>query len=125
MKSLLKDIQICKKNYSDYIRYEIYHKKENSRIGSISLKGILFINESLKKGYEFGYGINKDFWNKGIMTESVKLFSNDFFTNFKQYVLYAETLKGNIASQKVLRNNDFKIIYEKTLTYIWLKEKSF
>ncbi len=58
----------------------------------------------------FGYWLGEDYWGKGIMSEAVKLFTNYIFKQFKQIQrIQAETFPWNKGSQKVLKNNGFKM----------------
>jgi len=58
---------------------------------------------------EIGYWLGEKYWNRGIMTEAVKRFFTDIFTNFPIYnKIIAPVFDFNKASQKVLLNAGFE-----------------
>lgn len=69
--------------------------------GSISLMNI----ESHKA--EIGYWLAKKYWNKGIMTEAVKLVANFGFSKLKLNRIYAPVFSFNKKSARVLEKNKF------------------
>ena len=72
------------------------------------------IGAFLKKDVErivadLGYWLGEKYWNRGIMTEAVKRFVTDIFTNFPIYnKIIAPVFDFNKASQKVLLNAGFE-----------------
>ena len=77
-------------------------------------------------GRELGYVLNKDYWNKGIMKETVSKVVDYCFNTLKLNFLMASYFNHNIASKRVLENLNFKfyknIIIE--TRYNNIKEKS-
>lgn len=86
---------------------EIWHSYyaivfQDTIVGLIGPKGKMDHENSI----EVGYGIGKDFRNKGIATTALSIFSKLYF-NLDVTTIKAATLKGNIASQKVLTKCGF------------------
>lgn len=57
---------------------------------------------------EIGYWLGKDFWNKGIMTKTVKKFCEFGFKNLSLERIEAAVFEDNYASCKVLENAGFQ-----------------
>ena len=57
-----------------------------------------------KKNSELGYRLGKNYWNKGIMTEAVKLALKFGFKKLKFHRIYANLFSKNIASKKIQKN---------------------
>lgn len=68
----LKTIEDAKIFYIE--QYEKEYKQETAYNYAICLKEdnlpIGYINVSMNEGYDFGYGLSKEFWHKGIITEA-------------------------------------------------------
>lgn len=68
----LKTIEDAKIFYIE--QYEKKYKQETAYNYAICLKEdnrpIGYINVSMNEGYDFGYGLSKEFWHKGIITEA-------------------------------------------------------
>lgn len=79
-------------------------KETNKIIGVISLNTIDWKN----KKAEIGYWLGKTHWNKGIMTEAVKLVLKLSFNELKLHRIYARIFEENIGSRRVLEKNKFK-----------------
>lgn len=86
----------------------------NKIIGTIGSKGKPDNNNSI----EIGYGISKKYNNRGFATESIKCFKDEILKFYKLEKIIAKTDKNNIASQKVLLKNNFKLI-EKGNYFLW------
>ena len=56
---------------------------------------------------EIGYWIGESFWNKGIMTNVLKKFSDYVFNNTSIQRLYANVFESNPSSMKVLEKAGF------------------
>ncbi|MDE6470393.1 MAG: GNAT family N-acetyltransferase [Eubacterium sp.] len=74
----LKTIEDAKTFYIE--QYEKKYKQEKAYNYAICLKEnnqpIGYINVSMNESYDFGYGLSKEFWNKGIVTEASKAVVN-------------------------------------------------
>ena len=56
---------------------------------------------------EVGYWLAEDFWERGIMSETVAAFTNFCFENFPLRRIYAEPFSNNPASARVLEKTSF------------------
>ena len=70
--------------------------------------GIRNIDREKKKSAELGYWLGKEYWNRGYVTEAVKLMLEFAFRTLKLHRIYAEAFKNNHASNKVLQKAGFK-----------------
>ena len=93
---------------------------DNKAVGTIGPKGKRKNNDEI----EIGYGINKKYWNNGIMTETVNMFCDYYFTKLKIKTIYAYTDVDNISSQKVLEKNGFKKEKEIENEFEWKLRKN-
>lgn len=90
------------------IRWGIFHKGKNTCIGTC---GFNSWNENMHSA-TIGYDLNKDYWGQGIITEAlfsaVKMaFSEDApFGALNR--IQADTIPGNVASERVLIKLGFK-----------------
>lgn len=70
----LKTIEDAKTFYIK--QYEKKYKQEKAYNYAICLKEnnrpVGYINVSMNESYDFGYGLSKEFWSKGIATEASK-----------------------------------------------------
>jgi len=88
--------------------YQTSIRLDNQIIGSIIAYPLLttnLIDEPLK--HELSYFLDPAYWGNRIMTNAVSVFINGLPTTLQ---LQADVLKTNIASQKVLINNQFQLI---------------
>lgn len=81
--------------------------KRNYAIRNEAGKMIGCIGLHFNYGYEsdkseFGYWLGKPYWNRGIMTEAIKLFATLVLQRYKVNTLEAHVFDFNEASQKVL-----------------------
>lgn len=58
---------------------------------------------------EVGFWLGEPFWNRGIISEALKIFCKYLFTNYKFNRLTANVFEGNLASMKVLLKAGFKL----------------
>lgn len=66
----LKDIEEAKKHLQErYLMADGYHYAICLKVDNVPIG---FINVSDNESYDFGYGLKKEFWNKGIVTEASK-----------------------------------------------------
>jgi|SRR3989344_2505091 len=93
-------MSLDKKTKKDEINFAIVIGGEVA--GGIGLKGI--------NGHkaEIGYWLGKDYWNKKIMTNAVKLVTNFGFNQLRLKRIYALVFSPNKASKKVLDKNEYK-----------------
>ena len=128
-KSKDKSLAILKIFMEEKKVFAIVLKENQKAIGSI---GIEELGEELDKdldnlsGRELGYVLNKDYWNKGIMTEAVSKVVDYCFNTLKLNFLMASYFNHNIASKKVLENLNFKFYKDIIIEtgYNNIKEKS-
>ena len=128
-KSKDKSLEILKMFMEEKKIFAIVLKENQKAIGSIGLEEL---GEELDKdldnlsGRELGYVLNKDYWNKGIMTEAVSKVVDYCFNTLKLNFLMASYFNHNIASKKVLENLNFKFYKDIIIEtgYNNIKEKS-
>jgi len=72
---------------------------EEELIGAI---GVNLQEDVHRFSAEIGYWLGEPFWNKGIITKALKLFTEFVFNNFELNRIFANVFEGNIASEKVL-----------------------
>ena len=101
---------------SEYYDWGIELKENQKFIGTCGYSN--FDPENHKA--EIGYVINPDYHNMGIATEAVKAIIEYSFKSLELHRLEARTIKGNAASEKVLKKCGF--IFEGTgIDEIFLK----
>jgi [ribosomal protein S5]-alanine N-acetyltransferase len=74
-------------------------------IGAI---GIVQQTDVNKYSAEIGYWIAEPFWEKGIVTSALRIFTEFVFDNFVVNRIFANVFEGNIASEKVLLKTGYK-----------------
>lgn len=95
---------------SHYIKnknmYAVVYKENNKVIGHITIQKDSEDGRADTK--ELGYVLNKDYWNKGIMTEVVKAVLKELFENCHgiNYV-YACCFKNNMQSKRLIEKCGF------------------
>ncbi|HHP7233593.1 MAG TPA: GNAT family N-acetyltransferase [Desulfobacterales bacterium] len=77
---------------------------EVEAIGSI---GLMLGTDVHRFTAELGYWLAEPFWNKGIMTEAVKILTDYAFEKFELYRIYAEPYATNMGSIRVLEKAGF------------------
>ena len=93
-------------------RYAIVLKEENRMIGYVSLGNV---NEEEATG-EIGYGVNRDYWGKGIASEATKAVLEKLREN-GFYSIYATHDVENIGSGRVL--NKVGMTYIRSYEEVW------
>lgn len=93
---------------------------EKELIGAI---GIHLQEDVNRFSAEIGYWLGEPFWNKGIISQALKLFTEFVFTNFELNRIFANVFEGNDASEKVLLKCGYK--KEATLQKAVFKEGKF
>lgn len=99
----------------DAVRFKSMVEGQNPKsIFAIEYKGEYVGNISLMKGSdvyrksaEIGYFIGEPYWNKGIMTQAVKMITDWGFKNLDIVRIYTGIFEYNEASQKVLEKCGF------------------
>ena len=96
---------LCLKNPEAYlwaIPWEMILKSNQTPIGDLCFKG------APQKGtVELGYGLEKEYEGRGLMTEAVGAMLDWAFTQENVYAVEAETAPDNLASQKILEKHKF------------------
>lgn len=95
---VIKDIFIPNK----YV-FAIVEKISNKCIGIFE-----FRLEVKNSALHFGYVLNRNFWNKGYMTETLKYMLDYAFNTLKVNRVYSVHIKENIASSKVMEKCGLK-----------------
>ena len=98
--------KFIKEKNSDKNNFLFLIKFENIYIGVVELYNIDKFNKNCEIRYLIG---NTDYWNKGIAAKSIKLATKFGFEKIKLKTIYADTHQENIASQKVLKKNYYKL----------------
>lgn len=93
----------------------IVDKKERIVLGSACFKNIPDLSGSI----EIGYGIAPEFENKGYMTEAVKALIEWAFQDSSVQSVCAETLKDNLASQRVCQKAGMSFDHETEEGFWW------
>ncbi|MCY7007782.1 GNAT family N-acetyltransferase [Fusobacterium simiae] len=104
-------LEILKMFIAEKKVFAIVLKKNQKAIGSIGIEECRHdLNKNLEKllGRELGYVLNKDYWNKGIMTEAVSKVIDYCFKTLKLNFLIASYFNYNIESKRVLEKTGFK-----------------
>ena len=86
------------------VNFSIVLKSTQKVIGSISLNFKKETNEA-----EVGYLLNSSYWNNGFASEALKSVITIAFDYYNVDVLLASYVKDNVASEKLLKKNNFKI----------------
>lgn len=87
------------------VRFLIFHE-DNGPIGKINYSQIF---KGLFQACYLGYGIDKDFEGKGIMTRALRLTIDYMFNEVNLHRIMANYLPDNIASAKLLEKLGFVI----------------
>jgi [ribosomal protein S5]-alanine N-acetyltransferase len=84
--------------------FGIYDKNDGEIVGVI---GYFDLNEEGKSG-EIGFWVAKDYWNKGYMSEAVKLFTKYIFEELKFHRVFAHFHELNKAVEKILQKSGYE-----------------
>ena len=76
----------------------------NNVVGGI---GLMHITRNHKA--EIGYWLGRKYWDKGIITEAIKIILDYAFNQLKLRRVYAKVFIKNKPSVRVLEKNDFKL----------------
>ena len=91
---------------NNFYRYAVYLKENNIPIGYIHF-------ENNNDNNDFGYGLKKEYWNKGIITEAAKTVIEELKRNNVKYITATHD-RNNIASGEVMKKigMTYKYSYE-------------
>lgn len=103
----LEYIQNSKKNIAEKKSYilGIYEKSTDELVGTV---GFFDLDDENKNG-EIGFWVAKIYWNKGYMTEAIKIMTNYIFKELKYHRIFAHFHELNKAVGRILS----KVGYEK------------
>ncbi len=85
--------------------FGIVLKETNRVIGVVDIFNIDWENESA----EIGYWLGVRYWNRGLMTEAVRLTLKFAFEELKLHRVSATLLEENVASRRVLEKTGFRL----------------
>lgn len=104
------------KDAQSYLSFCLSQSAEEMIACAIEADGALVGSITLARGRdvycrsaELGYWLNKDYWNKGIMTEAVRQICQKGFVQWDIVRIYAELFARNTASRTVLEKNGFAL----------------
>ena len=106
-KEAIKKRFLKRPKYGLPIGYAIIHKADNKMIGTIDYHTI--------RGYktvEIGYVINKDYWNRGIVTRALNKVIEIGFEHLGYEKLIIKHSDNNIASRRVIERNRFRYTHK-------------
>ncbi|MBT6774081.1 GNAT family N-acetyltransferase [Candidatus Woesearchaeota archaeon] len=103
-KKFIRRCHLKSKNKKGYF-FVITNLENNNAIGGISLNEI----DLKHKNAVLGYWLGKKHWGQGIMSEAVDLILKFGFKELKLHRISSDAFEPNIASQKVLKKNGFKV----------------
>lgn len=100
------------------IGYAIIWNKTSKMIGTIDF------HSKIKKenGAEIGFALHEDYWSQGIMTRLLKVMLDIGFNHLQYDFIRIKHLKENVASEKVIKKNGFKLYNIERYTYEKRKE---
>jgi RimJ/RimL family protein N-acetyltransferase len=93
---------------------------QSELIGAI---GLNFQEDVNRYSAEIGYWLAEPFWNKGIATSAISVFTHYAFKNYNINRIFASVFEGNEPSEKVLLKSGYK--KEATLRKAVFKEGKF
>ena len=96
--------KFIKEKITDKNNFLFLLKLKNIYIGVIELSNIDNINKNCEIRYLIG---DTNFWNKGVAAKGVQIATKFGFEKLKLQTIYADTHQDNIASQKVLKKNNY------------------
>lgn len=88
---------------------------EGKAVGGI---GLILKEDVYKQSAEIGYWLGEPFWNRGIITEAVKIVSDYAFSQYAICRLYAGIFEYNKGSMRVLEKAGYTLeaIHRKAIT---------
>lgn len=108
LKDMVEYIELSKENIRKEYKYEltIEHITQKKVIGVIVVKFKKF-NENI---IELGYLLNEGYWGEGIMTKCVDAITSLVHRLSNVIRIHALCEKDNIASQQVLKKNNYELV---------------
>jgi ribosomal-protein-alanine N-acetyltransferase len=85
------------------LRWGITLKENDQLIGSVGFKKIVHQHRRADLGYE----LDPEYWNKGIMTEAVKLVTEYGLQKMNLHSIEANITPDHFASKRILEKNEF------------------
>lgn len=70
--------------------------------------GIILKEDIYRKNAEIGYFIGEAYWNRGIITEAIKMITEYIFSTFDVIRIYAEPYANNAASRRALEKAGYE-----------------
>lgn len=108
----MKTIEETKKFYEE--RYAAKYEQPQAYAYAICLKSnnyaIGYINVDMEEHHDFGYGLRKDFWNRGIVTEAGKALIQQVKKDGMLYITATHDVK-NPRSGRVMQKLGMKYCY--------------
>ena len=87
------------------IMFEIWYRKDQKPIGYCQIDDISWVDHRANLGLVIG---ERDYWGKGIGTETIKLLIEYGFNELNFHKIAAESFAPNIGSQRCFEKNGFK-----------------
>ena len=116
--TILPNVADTSKNYLFSTLWTAISKADNRLVGDLCIVG-----EPNKNGeIEIGYGIYKEFQNRGLMTEIVQGMIGWMKSQPEVHSILASTEKNNIASSRVLEKNGFELTGQSESLLNWKLE---
>lgn len=113
--------------------YAIVYKENEKTIGTIGIQKLNnqikdakdgYVNDLIKNGvktYELGCTISKQYWNKGIATDLLKITINYLFENTDAEVVVTAHYEENIGSKRAQEKNNMQVVYAYEREKKWWK----
>lgn len=97
------------------MRWGITLRENDQLIGSVGFKQIFHQHRRADLGYE----LDPAYWNKGIMTEAVKLVTEYGLEKMKLHSIEANITPAHVASKRILEKNGFvqEALYKENFFY--------
>ena len=89
---------------SNFLGFEIWHKKDKKTIGNVMLTDINWVNGWANVGLTIG---EPDYWNKNIATEATELILEYAFNELNLHKLHGGVIVDNIGSWTVAEKTGF------------------
>lgn len=108
----MKDIEETRKFYKE--RYAVKYEQKQAYAYAICLKSdnfpIGYVNAATEEHHDFGYGLRKEFWNQGIVTEAAKAVVEQVKKDGLPFITATHD-RNNPGSGKVMQKIGMKYCY--------------